>query len=299
MEPTIDFASRRHMHNASALTVALLLLSAAGVSGQVAATADAPVVYGHHHLNVRSIDEHRRFWVDALGGAVVRLADSPSVVIAFPRVLVFLREQAPSGGTKGSTVNHVGFQVPNLRAAVDALVKAGYPIVTRAELPPAYTEKDGLAFIPDQNTSVAFVMGPDETKVELVENKAMTGAIALHHIHFAAPQVEAMRDWYVKMFAARAGKRGAFEAADLPGVNLTYSGAPTPVAGTKGRVLDHIGFEVKNLQGLVERLTAMGVTFDRPFTRIAASGLAIAFFTDPWGTYIELTEGLDSAKASR
>jgi len=26
---------------------------------------------------------------------------------------------------------------------------------------------------------------------------------------------------------------------------------------------------------------------------IEALGLAIAFFTDPWGTYIELTEGLD------
>ena len=287
------------MHNASALAVALLLLSAPGASGQVGATADAPVVYGHHHLNVRSVDEHRRFWVDALGGTVVRLGDSPSVVVSFPRVLVFLREQAPTGGTKGTTVNHVGFQVPNIRSAVDTLAKAGYPVVTRAELPPAYTEKDGLAFIPDQNTYVAFVMGPDETKVELVENKTMAGAIALHHIHFAAPQIEAMRDWYVKMFGAKAGKRGAFEAADLPGVNLTYSGAPAAVVGTKGRVLDHIGFEVKNLQGLVERFTAMGVIFDRPFTRIAASGLAIAFFTDPWGTYIELTEGLDSAKSSR
>jgi catechol 2,3-dioxygenase-like lactoylglutathione lyase family enzyme len=287
------------MSTHSALCAVLFLACASKVSGQVAATVDAPVVFGHHHLNVRSIDEHRRFWVDTLGGTVMRLGESPSVVVAFPRVLVFLREQAPTGGTKGTTVNHVGFQVPNIRSTVDAVAKAGYPIVTRAELPPAYTEKDGLAFIPDQNTSVAFVMGPDETKVELVENRTMTGAIALHHIHFAAPRIEAMRDWYVRMFGAKAGTRGAFEAADLPGVNLTYSGAPTPVGGTRGRVLDHIGFEVKDLQAFVERLTGMGVTFDRPFTRIPASGLAIAFFTDPWGTYIELTEGLDTAKASR
>ena len=34
-------------------------------------------------------------------------------------------------------------------------------------------------------------------------------------------------------------------------------------------------------------------TFDRPYQEIEALGLAIAFFTDPWGTYIELTEGLD------
>jgi len=30
---------------------------------------------------------------------------------------------------------------------------------------------------------------------------------------------------------------------------------------------------------------------DVPFTRLP-NGLAIAFLTDPWGTYIELTEGL-------
>jgi hypothetical protein len=26
---------------------------------------------------------------------------------------------------------------------------------------------------------------------------------------------------------------------------------------------------------------------------VPAAGLSIAFITDPWGTYIELTEGLD------
>jgi hypothetical protein len=30
-----------------------------------------------------------------------------------------------------------------------------------------------------------------------------------------------------------------------------------------------------------------------PYRTVPALGIAIAFFTDPWGTYIELTEGLD------
>jgi hypothetical protein len=30
-----------------------------------------------------------------------------------------------------------------------------------------------------------------------------------------------------------------------------------------------------------------------PYRKVPALGIAIAFFTDPWGTYIELTEGLD------
>ena len=132
-----------------------------------------------------------------------------------------LTSRAPSGGTKGTTVNHIGFSVPNVRAAVDKAKAAGYPIVTRAELPPTQDVKDDLAFIADQKTSIAFVMGPDDTKVELVENKGMTGAIALHHIHFAAS--ERGRDAsVVREDVQRASRRtrGSFQAADLPGVNL-------------------------------------------------------------------------------
>ena len=36
-----------------------------------------------------------------------------------------------------------------------------------------------------------------------------------------------------------------------------------------------------------------GVKLAVPYRTVPALGLAIAFFTDPWGTYIELTEGLD------
>ena len=57
--------------------------------------------------------------------------------------------------------------------------------------------------------------------------------------------------------------------------------------------LDHIGFEVRDLGAFCEKLEAAGITFDRPYTVIDSIGLAIAFFTDPFGTYIELTEGLD------
>jgi catechol 2,3-dioxygenase-like lactoylglutathione lyase family enzyme len=200
---------------------------------------------------------------------------------------------APTGGTKGTTVNHLGFQVPDLKVAVAKVRRLGFPIVTRAELPAAYTEKDGLAFIPDQNTYVAFVMGPDGTKVELVENRKMTQSIALHHVHFATHQVNEMRDWYVRVFGAQAGRRGAFEAADLPGVNLTYSGSSTPVSGTRGRALDHIGFEVDNIAAFVERLTAMDITVDVP-SGPSSGDVSTVMLTDPWGTSIELTEGLDN-----
>ena len=38
---------------------------------------------------------------------------------------------------------------------------------------------------------------------------------------------------------------------------------------------------------------AQGVKLERPYTKVDSLGIAIAFIRDPWGTYIELTEGLD------
>jgi hypothetical protein len=52
---------------------------------------------------------------------------------------------------------------------------------------------------------------------------------------------------------------------------------------------------VDNLEAFCAELEAKGVRFDRPYTEIPALGLGIAFFTDPWGVYVELTEGLDVA----
>ena len=63
---------------------------------------------------------------------------------------------------------------------------------------------------------------------------------------------------------------------------------------TKGRSLDHIGFEVDNLEAFCKQLEAKGITLDRPYTRIDELDIAFAFLTDPDGTYIELTEGLDN-----
>ena len=66
--------------------------------------------------------------------------------------------------------------------------------------------------------------------------------------------------------------------------------APTP---TKGRTLDHIGFEIKDLDAFCKKLSAEGMAFDMPYRDIPAIGLKIAFIIDPIGTRIELTQGLE------
>lgn len=52
---------------------------------------------------------------------------------------------------------------------------------------------------------------------------------------------------------------------------------------------------MKDLEAFCKKLEAAGVKFDRPYTKVRI-GLSVAFLTDPFGTYIELTEGLGSLK---
>ena len=72
---------------------------------------------------------------------------------------------------------------------------------------------------------------------------------------------------------------------------MNFSATDQTLAPTEGRALDHIGFEVENLEAFCAELEAAGMELDTPY-RTLESGFALAFLTDPWGTRIELTEGL-------
>jgi len=217
-------------------------------------------------------------------------------IIKFPNALVFMNPGMPTGGSRGSTVNHIGFSVPNLRQTVDKLKAAGYKMVTASEAPPTVKVQDDIGLTSGGDVSgIAYVIGPDDIKVEILEIKKQTMPIVSNHVHFFSQKPEDVQAWYVKIFGSkpRAAATNGIIGSDLPGIGLSVSPSPTPVVGTRGRVIDHIGFEVKGLEAFVKKLEAQGIKLDRPYTPVPALGISIAFITDPWGTYIELTEGLD------
>jgi catechol 2,3-dioxygenase-like lactoylglutathione lyase family enzyme len=267
-------------------------MAASPARGQLLAAKDGPIVYGHHHLAVSNVDAHRKFWIDTLGGTPVKMSPTTDAV-RFPNVFLLMRAQAPSGGSKGTTVNHIGFSVPNLRQMVDRVKANGFRMVTREEVAATQEVKDDIT-VTSTGTTIAFVMAPDDVKVELVEARTQTLPIALHHVHFFGVQNAEMQAWYAKVFGAkpRAGG-GAFVSADLPGVALNFTPTSDPVAGTKGRAIDHIGFEVRNLEAFVKTLEAQGIKIDVTYRQVPQTQIWIAFITDPWGTSIELSEGLD------
>jgi len=243
------------------------------VSAQLAAPNDMGVAMGHIHLYTSDPAAQQAFFV-ALGGKPMN--NEKLQMIEFPGVFIVLRKSEMSkGGTVGSTVNHFGFFMKSVPDTVAKMKAAGYK-----------TEQGN-------NPQQAFVTGPDEIRVELYEDAAMAGPVRMHHVHMFVPDPKEAQAWYDKNFGATAGKRANFDTSNIPGAELTMSKAEMPQASTKGRVLDHIGFEVKDIHEAVKRLEAAGIKFDGGIrTSPNASKLQIAFLMDPWGTYIELSQGL-------
>jgi catechol 2,3-dioxygenase-like lactoylglutathione lyase family enzyme len=281
-------------------TLTLVALAALGSATAISAetiAAKGPVVYGHHHLNTTDMAAQKRFYVETLGGTLATIGTNNLEVIEFPNVFLFFRPmQAPTGGTIGSTVNHIGFSVPDLKPVIAKLKANGYKMITSDSVAATVKVTDDIAAA-SPTTNIAFVLGPEDTKVELVEVKAQTAPIQLHHVHFFGEQQAEMQAWYAKVFGAAVqppNPNSAFVTAQLPGVTLSFTRSPTPTVGTTGRALDHIGFEIDNLEAFTKKLEADGIPLTVAYRTVPALGISIAFIQDPWGTNIELTEGLDN-----
>ena len=250
---------------------------------------------GHLHYTVRDVEANKKFWV-ALGATPVMIGSRE--VLTLPGVMILLDKANTSGGTEGSVVNHVGFRVANVAQFMAKMKAAGYKVAPSTIAPRTVgnvftPEGERIELLDDLSENVQFTHDEGSQDGTAAQQK-MTLPIVLHHIHFYVPEgsVADIKAWYVKVFGAVPGKRYHYEAVDLPGVNLNFSGVPTKMESTKGRMLDHIGFEITNLEAFCKRLEANGVKLGAPYKK-HQSGVANALLTDPWGTYIELTEGLN------
>ena len=284
------------------LTVAAIAIVAPSAHAQILVAGEGPVVYGHHHLNTTNMAAQKKFYVDTLGGTLKHIgagSERQQDIIAFPNVLMFFRPmQAPTGGSIGTTVNHIGFSVPDLKPLVAKIKANGFKMITTDSVAATVKVTDDIAAA-SPTTNIAFALGPEDTKVEFVEVKTQKAPIQLHHIHFFGQMNTEMQAWYAKTFGAKllpANPGSAFVQDQLPGVFLNFTPSPTPTVGTTGRAIDHIGFEIKNLEAFTKKLEAAGIKLDRPYTKIPALGIAIAFIKDPWGTNIEMSEGLVDIK---
>ena len=254
----------------------LFAAAAATALAQTAPPNAAGISVGHFHLTVPDPAATQKLWADLFGGQP--MTAGPLTMVKLPGIfLIITRNPMPSGGTNGSSVNHMGFVVkdyPGFKAKAEA-AKLGWQELT-----------------PGQQ---AFLSMPDDVRVEIMEDKNIATPIAFHHIHESVTDPKAAQQWYIKEFGAGDGSRRNLPAAMVPGGEIDFLRSQMPPAPTKGRSLDHIGFEVKNLKEFINKLQADGITMNMQYTDATERfGLKIAFITDPNGTYIELTEGLSA-----
>jgi catechol 2,3-dioxygenase-like lactoylglutathione lyase family enzyme len=255
------------------------LLLASALASATAAAQPAPfnetgVTMGHWHIVSKDLEANKRIFL-AMGGRLFMPGGNP--LIMFPGLYINLNLGAEkgNGGTQGSVVNHVGFIVDNVQARVTQWKAAGVPV------------------LPGNNNRLdqAFVETPDGVRIEILEDKTQSVPVRNEHVHFSLPEAEIPKAqaWYAKTFGGKIGTRNGAPVVDLPGAQLRFAKADTKQAATRGRVLDHIGFDVKDHAAFVKKLETDGIKLDEPVRKVP-NGSTITYITDPWGTRIEIIE---------
>lgn len=258
--------------------MALILAWYTPAFAQLAVPSAAGLTYGHVHLNVTDTAEHQRLWVEHFGAEVVE--KGPLTALKFPNMIILLRENPPTAGSRETVMDHFGFKVRNIESFLAGWRAAGFEVESE--------------FIGAEGQKNAYVMMPDDVYVELQEDQSLHVEMMGYHVHFFTPAYEELLQWYTTVFDLEIRPRGRIETTtNTPGMNLSFGNSRTPRGSTQGTAIDHIGFEVADLDAFVQRLAAKGIELDSPVREIPAIGLKIAFLTDPEGVYIELTEGLD------
>jgi catechol 2,3-dioxygenase-like lactoylglutathione lyase family enzyme len=262
--------------------VGCLALSSTPALAQLAPPNDIGVALGHIHLVVKNVEAQKEFWTTMLGGTLV--TNGPLTLIQFPGVFIMLRQGEATGPTAGSIVNHFGFVYKDLAAA-------------RARWKAAGVKFD----VGETNPNQGYVYAPDSAiRVEVFGDPSLPGPVSMDHIHIYPPEADipVIQAWYAKVFGGIPGKRqrvalpGLTDCAYFHRFNLSFSAGQGTLVATKGRELDHLGFDVKNIEEFEKRLIAQGLKFEAPPRQVPNAQTKVAFLTDPWGTYIEVTEHL-------
>ena len=249
-------------------------LTAGTALAQPAPFNEIGVTMGHWHIASKDVEANKKLFL-AMGGKLFMPGGNP--LIMFPGVYINLNlgDEKGNGGTQGSVVNHVGFIVNNVQERV------------------AQWKAAGVQVLPGNNNRLdqAFVETPDGVRIEILEDKTQSMPVRNEHVHLSLPQAEISKAqaWYAKTFGGKPGTRNNGPVVDLPGVQIRFATADTKQAPTRGRVLDHIGFDVKDHAAFVKKLQADGIKLDEP-VRKSAAGNTITYITDPWGTRIEIVQ---------
>jgi catechol 2,3-dioxygenase-like lactoylglutathione lyase family enzyme len=262
----------------SAVAAIVALASALAIGNAAAQPApfnEVGLTMGHWHIISKDSEANKKIFL-AMGGKLFLPGGAPLMMFPGIYINLTLANEKGDGGTQGSVVNHLGFIVDNVQERVAQWKAAGVPV-----LPGNNGRQDQ-----------AFVETPDGVRMEILEDKTQSVPIRHEHVHLFLPEAEIPKAvaWYAKTFGGKTGTRNNQPVVDVPGGQIRFAKADTPQAPTRHRVLDHIGFDVKDHPAFLKTLEANGVKLDEPARKSPATGNIVTYITDPWGTRIEIIE---------
>ena len=255
------------------------VLAASSVQAQLAAPNDAGVSFSHVHLTVTDIELHKRLWTDLFDGVVAEKAGY--VVIRVPGTLVFLRDREPTAPSHGTAMDHFALRVHDLGAILHQWRSLGYGV----------DEESSAA----ESLARAYITLPDGIRLELVEAPGLSVKAEMDHVHFYTPQYRELMAWYVDLFGAIAQDSSTTEmTASVPGSDLRFRHVDEERMPTDSTAIDHVGFEIDDMDAFAEMLRGKGIEFVFGPVHIESLDIEIAFFLDPSGVLVEISEGLDT-----
>jgi lactoylglutathione lyase len=188
-------------------------------------------------------------------------------------------EREPSGGSVGTGVDHIGVSFEDLEARMAGWREAGVTILSDVRA------IDGLF-------KLAFLEDPWGTKIEVVEDHEDLG---FHHVHLMTPDPEATLTWYREMFGGEADRmKGRLDGVRFGRVWLLASRLRGgDVAPTRGRAIDHLGWDYADLDAAAADMEGRGAEFSmqpRPYTNPLGIEMRISFLTGPDDVLIEVVQ---------
>jgi lactoylglutathione lyase len=253
------------------LAVSALIVMACAT--QVSAQAGFANMVDHLHLAapdpIKAVEWYRK----NLGGQPTT-EGTDRLMFGETRV-IFQKNDKPTPSA-GSVLDHIGFSVKDVDAAMKAMEADGAKIEGPAR------EVAGLF-------KLGFVVDPFGTRLEIVQDPAKLG---LHHVHLRGPDPNASLAWYADKFGGTIGKlKDRIDGINYGGIwLLAAKGEATPSAG---HAIDHIGFRPLNVDGAVSRFKTKNVkvtTEPRPLTLPSGVSMRLAFIEGIDGVRIELVQ---------
>lgn len=286
----------------SARSVAMLAFSCTSVFAQTVADAH----FHHLHLNATDPKADIDFYTTKFDAEKASFKGLIDAVWAQKSWMLFQKTAAAPPGEVVSTIWHFGWGAEDMKATYQKQLDSGTGFAT-----PITDISDIGGGAPNTGRFFyAYVQGPDNALIEL--NTAANHRFG--HIHLLSADPVATGEWYAKHFGVKPRSSpqvhlyrdvqiGPSSSFMMDNVNVIIYPMEYAISShmpgwenrktfepTKGRVVDHIGISVPNLDEAIAKLRKEGVTITDEPTSIAGGKVKYAFIEGPDKMRIEIIE---------